>query len=202
MKDHDDPALTVRQAAKLLGVHEETVRRLARRGEIPSFKVGRSWRFRREVLLRWADDQAEVEVEVEVETGAKRILIIDDNEPLCRGLARLLKRLGFEPHWALQGQAGLRLAHELAPHAILLDLMMPGMDGATFIARLREHHPTLPVIIITGHPQGDLMLRAMQHPPVLLLAKPVAREQLERTLNAILSQARSSAAEPGTIRHG
>src|SRR5512133_3899518 len=45
------------EAAALLSAHVETVRRLARRGDIPSFKVGKDWRFKREALLRWSERQ-------------------------------------------------------------------------------------------------------------------------------------------------
>src|SRR4051812_39653072 len=48
-------ALTGQEAAALLNAHVETVRRLARRGELPSFKIGKDWRFNREALLRWSE---------------------------------------------------------------------------------------------------------------------------------------------------
>ena len=53
----DLEVLTTLETASFLRVHIETLRRLARRGEIPSFKVGKDWRFRKDSLLRWADKQ-------------------------------------------------------------------------------------------------------------------------------------------------
>ena len=49
--------LNTQETAALLGVHVETVRRLARSGALPSFKVGKDWRFRRDALLQWIDEQ-------------------------------------------------------------------------------------------------------------------------------------------------
>jgi excisionase family DNA binding protein len=54
---HDSDVLNASEAARFLRAHVETVRRLARRGELPSFKVGRDWRFHRQALLRWAEEQ-------------------------------------------------------------------------------------------------------------------------------------------------
>ena len=49
--------LNTQETAAFLGVHVETVRRLARSGALPSFKVGKGWRFRRDALLQWIDEQ-------------------------------------------------------------------------------------------------------------------------------------------------
>ena len=50
---HHSDVLNANEAARFLRAHVETVRRLARRGDLPSFKVGRDWRFDRRALLRW-----------------------------------------------------------------------------------------------------------------------------------------------------
>jgi len=52
---HNSDVLNTREAADYLRAHVETVRRLARRGDIPAYKIGKDWRFRRKALLRWAD---------------------------------------------------------------------------------------------------------------------------------------------------
>jgi len=53
----DNEFLNVFEASALLGVHDQTLRKLARQKKVPAFKVGKEWRFRREALIRWADDQ-------------------------------------------------------------------------------------------------------------------------------------------------
>lgn len=54
---HDMDVLNAKEAADYLKAHVETVRRMARRGEIPAFKVGKDWRFHKDALRRWAEGQ-------------------------------------------------------------------------------------------------------------------------------------------------
>ncbi len=61
--------LNVHEAARLLGVHVETVRRLARRGDVPAFKAGRQWRIKRAILDRWLEREAMQNVSVSLEQG-------------------------------------------------------------------------------------------------------------------------------------
>jgi len=57
MKNDTTDVLKAREAAGFLKAHVETIRRLARRGEIPAFKVGKDWRFHKEALRRWSEGQ-------------------------------------------------------------------------------------------------------------------------------------------------
>jgi excisionase family DNA binding protein len=175
----------ISEAAALLGAHEQTVRKLARRGEIPAFKVGADWRFRREALIRWTEGQ-----NVAV-TGS--VLIVDDEEKVCELLVRLVERAGYRARSCLNSLHGLALIDDDPPDVVLLDLQMPVLNGAQFLELLRERHPALPVVIVTGYPDGDLMQRASQHAPVGLLGKPVEAALLERTLEMVLGQSRAHA---------
>jgi excisionase family DNA binding protein len=167
--------LNIREAAGFLGVHEQTVRKLARRGAVPCFKVGRDWRFRREALLRWSEEQ-------QPQGGAIYVLAVDDDENICRMLARILSRSGHRVVTATSGQRGLELVAQETPDVLLLDLVMPDMNGPRFLEHLRRTHPSLPVVIVTGHPDSQLMTQAARFAPVMLLAKPVEPELLERTV--------------------
>ena len=79
----DDAVLNARQAAAFLGVHIETVRRLARRREIPSFKVGTDWRFSKETLRRWFEKQGP-------RTRPGTVLVVDDDPPVLRSISRMV----------------------------------------------------------------------------------------------------------------
>jgi len=59
---------------------------------------------------------------------------------------------------------------------------MPGMNGPQFLEELRKTHPSLPVVIVTGYPDSELMQQATQYAPLMLLAKPIDSELLERTV--------------------
>lgn len=114
------------------------------------------------------------------------VLVVDDEEAVCQVLLRSTGRLGCDGRYATSGEAGLAMIAEWTPDLILLDLQMPGMTGDAFLARLRQTHPDLPVVIVTGYPNSAMMHEASHHPPVLLLAKPVEPALLERTLRSVL----------------
>jgi excisionase family DNA binding protein len=175
----ESDVLNAQQAAAFLGAHVETIRRLARRGGLPSFKVGKDWRFRREALVRWLEDQAS-------SGGQPCVLVVDDDEGVRNTLARLLGRLGCRTRQATDGAAGLQEIAREAPDLVLLDLLMPAMTGPEFLRALRVTHPILPVVIVTGYPDSELMHEAARHGPLLLLAKPVDPDLLERTIRMVL----------------
>jgi two-component system cell cycle sensor histidine kinase/response regulator CckA len=71
-----------------------------------------------------------------------------------------------------------------APDLVILDLMMPEMDGPTLLGHIREKHGAVPVIVFTGYPDGEAMQRAMEYSPVMFLSKP---PRLKQFLDAVRS---------------
>ncbi|MDY0312903.1 MAG: response regulator [Desulfobacterales bacterium] len=182
----ENDVLNAQQAADALGAHVETIRRLARRGEIPSFKVGKDWRFRYEDLRQWA-------LTFNQRQNPPCILVVDDELTVGRLIRKILAPFGYRVLIAASGQEGLTILENQTVHLVLLDLHMPGMDGLSFLQSLRRDHGALPVIIITGYPDGDLMARALAYGPVMLLAKPIYREPLIQAVRTVLHDARSEA---------
>ena len=176
------------QAAEFLGVHVETLRKLARRNEIPCFKIGRDWRFQKEALLRWVEQQSRSSRPPE-----QWVLIVDDDEPVCRAMAKVLERMGLAARYATTARQGLEQVQAAVPDLILLDLNMPEMNGPQFLEELRKTHLLLPVVIVTGHPDSTMMRQAMRHAPLLLLEKPVERDLLERTVSSVLGETLTAA---------
>jgi len=179
--------LNIFDAAALLGVHVQTLRKLARQKKVPSMKIGKDWKFRKEALLRWADEQHSVTT-----AAPCSVVVVDDDEVTCRALSRALSRFGCRARLATAGADGLELVALEAPDLVLLDLLMPDMSGPQFLAKLRETHPLVPVVIVTGYPDGELMKQAAQYAPVLLLPKPVEQELLERTVRTVIGENLSS----------
>lgn len=112
------------------------------------------------------------------------ILVVDDNEGLVELLSRYLGGQACRVTAASSGQVGLQLAQELLPDAIILDVMMPEMDGWEFLQRLRANPATasIPVIICSVFNDPEL---AFSLGASLVLAKPVSRNDVLAGLRQI-----------------
>ena len=86
------------------------------------------------------------------EAATRTILIVDDDRSVADTFARMLKLEGFGVATALSAEAGLTLARESPPDAIILDMRMPITNGLQFLRQLRSHEPLsrIPVAIVTG----------------------------------------------------
>jgi CheY-like chemotaxis protein len=116
----------------------------------------------------------------EVETKST-ILVIDDDAEACDIIQRTLEKDGFTVVTALSGEEGLRLAHQLQPVAITLDVLMPDMDGWSVLRALKVDPvlQTIPVVMLTmlDDKSKGYSLGATDY-----LTKPVDREQLHNAL--------------------
>ncbi|MGI9264047.1 MAG: response regulator, partial [Gammaproteobacteria bacterium] len=113
--------------------------------------------------------------------AGRRVLVIDDDAEARDIIERILRKDGFEVSLAQDGEAGLRLASELHPDVITLDVMMPGLDGWSVLRQLKASSDTrdIPVVMLTivdDKSQG-FSLGATDY-----LSKPIDREQLKKTL--------------------
>lgn len=187
------PYLNVRQVATLLGMHPESVRKMVREGRLPAFKAGRSWRFDRAEIETWLRARGGPTYAAPPHPVAQRpradgcaVLVIDDDEQVATTISQMVARTGCRVRQALSGAEGLIQVSRERPDLILLDLMMPGMNGVRFLEDLRAEHATIPVALVTGHPDSNLVAEAMRHAPILLLAKPLEPIALDRTMRALL----------------
>jgi signal transduction histidine kinase/DNA-binding response OmpR family regulator len=115
-----------------------------------------------------------------------RILIIDDDQEMRKLIAELLAQSGYEIYQAAAGQQGLDLAHEVRPALILLDVMMPGMDGWTVLTKL-QNHPQLtdiPVIMLSAVNDADM---ALTLGAATVLLKPIDAERLTAEIAMLLA---------------
>ncbi len=176
----DKDILNAVEAAKYLGAHVETVRRLARKGKIPSFKLGKDWRFRREAIIKWADENSNRPL-------PPAVLVVENDEGIQKLIGRILKNAGYRKITAFNGLEGLERLQKEKVDLVLSDLKMPKMDGIQFLKGLRDMDKDLPVIIFTGYPNSDLMTKAMEFGPFMLLAKPLERESFLRAVRISLN---------------
>jgi DNA-binding response OmpR family regulator len=116
------------------------------------------------------------------------VLIVDD-EPMTRNLLRLmLERAGFEISEAEDGLKALLMVAEKTPDVLLLDVMMPNMDGITVCEKLRSQAETaaLPIILLSARTSSEAVREGMQAGATLYLGKPISREELINNVHEVL----------------
>lgn len=171
--------LDVTEAALYLKISDQTLRRLARNGEVPAFKVGGGWRFKKDGLAKW----------VEAQYGASKalhVMVIDDEQSILTLVREILIGEGFTVDTALGGKEALERMELKKPNLVFLDLKMPEMDGPATLEKIRMQYGQIPVIILTAYPESGLMTRAMQFSPVMLLAKPTYPKKIVEAARSAL----------------
>lgn len=123
--------------------------------------------------------------------SAKKILIIEDQEPMRRNLALMLELEGFEVATAGNGREGLARAFDLRPDLVICDVMMPELDGHGVVRSLRAEKTTstTPFIFLTAKGQASDLRTGMNLGADDYLTKPVVREDLLAAVQARLARA-------------
>jgi two-component system response regulator MprA len=114
------------------------------------------------------------------------VLVIDDERPVLLFLRTLLELEGYEVYDAMNGPMGLSLIPALSPMAVVLDVMMPGMDGIEVCRRIAADHPGLPVVILTARDDVELEVTCRQAGAARFMTKPLLPGQLTDALSALL----------------
>lgn len=123
---------------------------------------------------------------VNAATSSGKILVVDDQAANLRVVSMLLTRQGYEVEAADTGEKAIALYVESEPDLILLDMMMPGMDGFEVLQALRTQERALraPVVFVTAAHDRDLLLRAFDAGVVDYVTKPFLPEELLARVNA------------------
>ena len=125
------------------------------------------------------------------------ILLVDDDQQVRETIGRGLVALGYQVREAESGRAALAaLAEEENVHLVILDYMMPGMDGAETAREIAKTDPDLPIIFSTGH----AALRALRHAAgdgAPVLEKPFSLAELDELIKETLAEARRARSATG-----
>jgi DNA-binding response OmpR family regulator len=116
----------------------------------------------------------------------KRILVVEDSPDMAYGLATSLELDGHEAIVAGDGIAGLNAAREQRPDLIILDLMLPGMDGYRVLRSLREERITTPVLILTARGEEVDKVRGFTMGADDYVTKPFSLMEVLARVNALL----------------
>ena len=129
-----------------------------------------------------------------------RLLIIDDDPTLLRFLKEYFEREGFTVDSAAGGQPALRLFYANRPDLVIVDVMMPGMDGWEVAARVREMADT-PVIMLTAKSGEADKLRGFRLGVDDYVTKPFSLAELGARVAAVLSRAAASREKADAVYH-
>ena len=123
------------------------------------------------------------------ESNHIRVLIVDDHAVVRSGLTAFL--LAFEDielvGEAAGGKEAVRLSRQLQPDVVLMDMVMPGMNGAQATQAIREQSPQVQVVVLTSFPEEDLVEQAMQAGAIGYLLKDVTADELAGAIRAAYS---------------
>lgn len=116
----------------------------------------------------------------------KRLLVIDDETDLLAELKPLLTRAGYETYTAIDGEEGLQKIQSLQPDLVVLDVMMPHIDGRTVLRQLRQSQNWIPVILLTKVGTATERAMSLQEGADDYINKPFDPFELVARIEAVL----------------
>jgi two-component system, sensor histidine kinase and response regulator len=125
---------------------------------------------------------------------AKRILVVDDDENILNLEKTILEQKGFEVTPAGGGVEALQLLAEKGFDLVLLDVMMPEVDGFAVCRRIKEdpRHKDLPVIFLTARGGGEALAEGFESGAIMYINKPFTANKLLTIVNTMLEQAEAA----------
>src|SRR6478752_7329553 len=169
--------LTVKETAKYLRIPLPTVYYLVQRGQLPAIQIGGRWRVKRDALDR---DVLRAE-----EHGQPTVLVVDDEEPVQDMFKLFLKKTGFSRLIVGNGKDAIAALGKQKFDLCFLDLQLPDITGDQIYSFAKERYPDLPIVIITGYPDSQMLDNILKHGPVTVLKKPLQLDQLQQAVRML-----------------
>lgn len=123
-----------------------------------------------------------------MDAQAGHVLIVDDDHEMCRMLAMLLERKGFEAVSAHDGNTAIESLTRVEPDVVLLDVRLPGPDGMVVLRHARSLYPGLPILIITGYAGVDGAVEALKAGAYDYLPKPFDNSQVAQAVSCAMAE--------------
>jgi excisionase family DNA binding protein len=170
--------MTLQELADYLKVNVKTIYRLLEHDKVPSTRVGHQWRFDKKAIDNWLDQNSN--------SIKASLLVIDDDKEIGTLFKETLLYHGHKVETVEDPEQGLELVKERHYDLIFLDLMLPGIGGVEIFREIRSIKPELPVAIITGFPDSDLMMKALTNGPFSVMNKPFTSSDILTLVNNYL----------------
>lgn len=131
----------------------------------------------------------------------ERILVVDDDPEILTILRTLLEAHGFAVYTASDGATALHYLNQVAPDLVILDLLMPGMDGREVCQRIRRQSP-VPILFLTAVDNVETVVEGLNRGADDYIVKPFHPAELVARIRAILRRSRLSASPQRVLRFG
>jgi putative nucleotidyltransferase with HDIG domain len=122
-----------------------------------------------------------------------RILVIDDELELCEILKEVLEKAGYSVSIAVSSREGLNLVKKAVPDLIMCDMIMEGMDGVEFLAKIKEEKKDIPFIIMSAYGSYDKVVQALELGAQDFIAKPFRPNVVIDLVKKVLKTSKASA---------
>lgn len=131
-----------------------------------------------------------------------QVLLIEDESPIARSIEAQLQRIGWEVKICSDGESGLEEALKQEQDVIVLDLILPKLDGLSVCQRLREKQVTTPIVIISARGSELDRINGLELGADDYLAKPFPMLELAARLRAVLRRAQANGADQHVLTQG
>jgi excisionase family DNA binding protein len=166
--------LTLGQAAKYLGVAQSTIRKWSDQGRVPAFYTpGGHRRYRRRDLELFVDRSGPAG-----RPSGPLVLVVDDDPKLREYMRVNLEIEGYTVREAEGADEALEAIEDKAPDLVLLDVVMPEVDGWQLLQKLQERYGSIPVIMFSGQVDRRSAARAEEHGARAFVGKPFDPQEL------------------------
>ena len=169
--------MTVKETSQYLRIPLPTVYYLVQRGQLPAVQIGGLWRIKRSLLDR--------DVLKSEGAGQPTVLVVDDDAQLQTVFKQFLKKAGFGRIVVGTGAEAISCVERQRFDLVFLDLQLPDISGDEVYRRIKEMQPDLPVVIITGYPDSEMMSRILRNGAVMMIQKPIDFSQLNSTVKQL-----------------
>jgi excisionase family DNA binding protein len=169
--------MTAQELSAYLKITTTTIYKLAQQGEIPSFKIGSEWRFKKELVDRWLENGAG--------HAPRKVLVVDDEPAICEMYKRALDRRKFSVDAVGSGPEALQAASQNSYDFIFLDLKMPGMNGVETFKEIKKMSLRCLIVIVTAYPDSELLSEAMKLGPLTVILKPFDLGEIQKSIESL-----------------
>ncbi len=169
--------LTVKETAKYLRIPLPTVYYLVQRGQLPAIQIGGRWRIKKASLDK--------DILKEDKSGQPTVLVVDDDESLQSLFKIFLKKIGFSRVVVGTVKEAIAALEKQKFDLLFLDLKLPDGPADDVYDAAKEADPELPIVVITGYPDSEMLDRILSKGPITVLKKPLKVEQLQQTVRIL-----------------